>query len=214
MSTNHFVDQITMDCLINKEQYNKYLQTKTNQTICRKDRKFYRKRIVDLTRDLLCKPSVHEKEILPDVKSAFEHYIKTSIEYFKSLDNNDIIQNEYKELNTAQLDEFLDGTSNNNMHENNSESLEDSNKLLMRSIHSEKAASLDGFVKRIITKPVVKPIIPKKKEINLTDPALKIKGVVKKSQKDKMLSNNKKDFVDNNKNTKDTEDTTKNSIDL
>ena len=191
--SNQIIDQITIDCLINKEQYNKYVQHKIDQTICRKDRKFYRKRIVDLTRDLLCKPSVHEKEILPDVKVAFDQYIKTCVEYFKSLDNNDIIQDEYKDINTTQLDELLvDG-----QYTDNTIDLEDSNKLLMRTIHNPKS-SLDGFVKRIITKPAKEPIIPKQKKINLTDPALKIKGVVKKSQKEKILTNTKKEETTNN----------------
>jgi hypothetical protein len=36
--------------------------------------------------------------LLPDVKGAFENYVKISIEYFKTLDECDIIQEDYNEL--------------------------------------------------------------------------------------------------------------------
>jgi hypothetical protein len=171
--SDNFVNQITLDCLINKEQYNKCVQNKMSKIVCRQEKKFYKKRLVDLTKDLLSKPSVYEKTIFPDVKYAFDVYTKTCVEYFKSLDNNDILQEEYKNIDhesILQTDPVLQQTQ------------QDADKLLMRNIQIKP---LDKFVKRICTKKEEEIIIPKQKDVNLTDPVLKNKGIIKKKKKEK-----------------------------
>jgi hypothetical protein len=50
----------------------------------------------------------------------------------------------------------------------------------MRSIHVKEPTTLDKFVKRSTTAPKEAPILPKQKDINLRDPALKNKGIRKK----------------------------------
>ena len=174
--SDNLVNQITLDCLMNKEQYNKCVQNKISKILCRQEKRFYKKRIVDLTKDLLSKPSVHEKMILPDVKYAFDIYTKTCVEYFKALDNNDILQEEYKNINSdlpAHDIEIVQQTQ------------QDADKLLMRSVSIVKP--LDKFVKRTSTKKEEEIIIPKQKEIDLTDPALKNKGIIKKKKKENIL---------------------------
>jgi hypothetical protein len=162
---------------MNKDQYNRYLQNKINKSTSRQDKKFYKKRIVDLTRDLLSKPSVHESEILTDVKYAFDNYVRNCVHYFKSLDNNDILQEEYKggdfDLTPAGDTDLI------------SHSQEEANKLLMRSVKLENP--LDKFVKKKLLKKPDEPIIPKQKEIDLTDPVLKNKGIIKKKKKENIL---------------------------
>ena len=173
--SDNFVNQITLDCLINKEQYNKCVQNKISKIVCRQEKKFYKKRLVDLTKDLLSKPSVYENTIFPDVKYAFDVYTKTCVEYFKSLDNNDILQEEYKNIGSEsilQKDPVVQQTQ------------QDADKLLMRNIQIKP---LDKFVKRTCTKKEEEIIIPKQKDVNLTDPVLKNKGIIKKKKKENIL---------------------------
>ena len=145
-----FVNQVTLNCLMNKEQYSKYVSNVITKKINRKDKKFYRKRIYNLTKELLLTDE-QTACLLPDVKYAFDNYIKTCIYYFKTLDNNDIIQEEYKEINNAELNKLFD-----------------------------KDVDLDNFVIKTITKMPEDIILPKQKEINLMDPILKNKGICKK----------------------------------
>ena len=93
-SSNDFLNQASLDYLINTKQYKINLTNAMNKKINRKDKKFYRKRILSLTKDLLTK---EESEIVvsPDIKCAFDNLVKTCINYFKILDRNDIIQEDY-----------------------------------------------------------------------------------------------------------------------
>jgi len=174
---DNLINQITLDCLINKEHYNRLLQNKISKNIDKQDKKFYKKRIVDLTRDLLSKPSVHEPEILTDVKYAFDNYIKICIHYFKSLDNNDILQEEYKDCDFDLIPIINEDVSHHDQHS--------ADKLLMRSI--KMVNPLDKFVKKKMLKNNQPQVIPKQKEVDLADPLLKSKGIVKKKKKENIL---------------------------
>jgi hypothetical protein len=174
---DNLINQITLDCLMNKEQYNRYIKNKITKNTSRQDQKFYKKRIVDLTRDLLSKPSVHEHEILADVKYSFDNYVRTCIHYFKSLDNNDILQEEYK---GGDFDLIPTSDADLTCH-----SQLEADKLLMRSVKLENP--LDKFVKKKLLKQAEEPIIPKQKDIDLTDPVLKNKGIIKKKKKENIL---------------------------
>lgn len=174
---DNLINQITLDCLMNKDQYNRYLQNKITKSTSRQEKKFYKKRIVDLTRDLLSKPSVHEPEILADVKYAFDNYVRTCVHYFKSLDNNDILQEEYKGANFDLIPTGDSDLTSDDQHK--------ADKLLMRSVKLENP--LDKFVKKKLLKQPEQPIMPKQKEIDLTDPVLKNKGIIKKKKKENLL---------------------------
>ena len=82
--TDSFVNQITLDCLMNKEQYAKYVAQKISKKVSNRDKKFYRKRIVNVTKELLLPDS--SLNILPDVKYAFDNYVKSCVHYFKLID--------------------------------------------------------------------------------------------------------------------------------
>ena len=65
--SDDFVNRVTIDCLMNKEQYNKYITSKEIKSTNRKDKKFYRQRIYSLIKELLL--SKEEKNhILPKGK--------------------------------------------------------------------------------------------------------------------------------------------------
>lgn len=175
-TNNNYINQITIDYLINKGIYKNYLEN-TNRNASKKankkDKKFYRKRILNLTKDFLL---FNEKEdVLPDVKYAFENYVKTCIEYFKTLDRSDIIQEDYSDLEEKgkELDELLDCEEINIENINN---LTQADNLLMRSINIKP--TLDKFIK--ITTYKKEEVIPIQKEINLQEPYLKNKGICKK----------------------------------
>jgi len=174
MSEN-IVSELTLECLMNKSQYAKYLSqmqgTPTSKTVNKKEKKFYKRRIFDLTKQLLNneKPEM----MFPDVSSAFDIYAKVCIEYFKALDKTDIIQSDYDGF----VDE--DAVGSNALSESEQAEL---NKLLMRSIKITEPNALEKLVKRTTTKISKKPpIITMQKDINLKDPVLKNKGIRKKN---------------------------------
>lgn len=124
----------------------------------------------------------------PDVKYAYDNFIKTSIQYFKTVDNNDIIQSEYKDV-IFSLDSsnntYIDSSFNYNT--NNLEV----DLLLTRSIKLE-VPTLDKYITKTRTKKKEELVLPKQKEINLNDPQLKTKGIKKNNINNIYEDQNKK----------------------
>ena len=167
-----FVNQITLNCLLNKELINNHLRNKKINQINKEDKRFYRKRIFNLFKEIINNQT--PKDLPPDVNYAYDNFVRSAIQYFKIIDNNDIIQSEYKDY---------DFSSNNNNSSNetcdNSNNLVNSSeadKLLMRTVKID-VPTLDKYVKRKINKTNTEIILPKQKEINLKDPEFKNKGL-------------------------------------
>jgi len=167
------VHQITVDCLINKEVYLKMQKSSLMHSINKKDKKFYRKRVLNLTRELLLKKDTSYNEINPDIKNSFDNFVKTCIHYFKIIDKNDIIQEEYNHFDDDGDNENCTDTTNLNDYNS-----ENDNKLFMRSIKMPNG--LENFVKITTTKKPEEIILPKIKEIDLQEPKLRNKGIQKK----------------------------------
>jgi len=148
----------------------------------KKDKKFYRKRILALTKNLL---SNDETDVPSEIERYFKEYIGSCIDYFKTVDNNDLRQDEYRYMDEdkdedkltngdyLEVDESMLNTDNCDTSSNNIDSL------LIRKINV--ANTLDNFVIRNSSKKKV--IIPKKKKVNLRDPSLKTKGTEKMGEK-------------------------------
>jgi len=185
----NYINQITLDCLMNKEQYNKHVANKNSKKVNKKDKKFYRKRVYNLTKELLLSKE-EPPNLFPDVKYAFDIFVNTCINYFKAIDSNDIIQSDYENIK----DSLNIGSNIPEINVENIQSQEEANQLLMRTIKINN--SLDNFVKRTFTKSPDEMIIPKQKDINLKDPSLKTKGVTnslkKKNINNKYEEENKK----------------------
>ena len=165
-----FVDQVTLDCLLNKSLFNNQVKHKKAQSVNKEEKKFYKKRIYNLFKEILINKSEPEN-LFPDVKYAYDNFINSSINYFKTIDNNDLLQEEYKNLDESALENI------NAIPELGDDiAVEEADKLMMRSIKI-KPPSLDKYVKRKTTKPQEKMILPKQKEVNLMDPELKVKGI-------------------------------------
>ena len=172
-----FVNQITLDCLLNKQMYNNQIRCKKAKQINKEERKFYRKRIFNLFKEII--NGNQPEDLSPDVKYAYDNFMNTTIQYFKTIDNNDIIQSEYKDI-TFSLDNssniYLDCSTNciENLKTKNLEA----NLLLTRSIKLD-VPTLDKYVTKTRNKKKEEIILPKQKEINLNDPQLKTKGLKK-----------------------------------
>jgi hypothetical protein len=167
-----FVNQITLDCLLNKQMYNNQIRCKKAKQINKEERKFYRKRIFNLFKEII--NGNQPEDLSPDVKYAYDNFMNTTIQYFKTIDNNDIIQSEYKDVIFS-----LDNSSNIysdcsiNYIQNSELDL-----LLTRSIKLD-VPTLDKYVTKTRNKKKEEIILPKQKEINLNDPQLKTKGLKK-----------------------------------
>jgi hypothetical protein len=175
--TEKIVNQITLACLINKEQYNKYMSS-TKKTTNKKERKFYRKRILQLTKDILTNEA--PATLTNDIHLIFDSYANMCIQYFKMIDKTDLLQNEYNNMMVQEED--VDGIPESENLMSNTEIPECVNQLMMRTIKIDN--TLDKFVKKTILKKEKVIPLPVQKEINLKDPALRIKGIRKKKNID------------------------------
>jgi len=165
---------------------NKHLKNKKIKAHNKEDRKFYKKRIYNLFKEIIT--GDEPRDLLPDVKYAYDNFIDSCIHYFKTIDNNDLRQEEYKDYN------FTQTTLNNNaiytdISLNSMPNIEE-NALLMRSVKMD-TANLDKYVTKTRTKKKEEIILPKQKEIDLANPELKTKGI-KKNITNKYEENTKK----------------------
>ena len=185
--SEELINQITLNCLMNKQQYERYIASKVSKSVKDEDKKFYRKRIYCLTKDLLLKTEEPDN-LLPDVKYAFDQYVKSCIHYFKVLDSNDIVQEQYKELD--EHDNKPDNKPDNILEE---EVLE--NPLDVKDLKDLKHESSVRLIKSFYNPfdeffiPKDQIILPKQREMNLQDPSLMNKGTFPSStEKKKNLS--------------------------
>lgn len=196
MSTE-YVNQVTLECLMNKENYQKYVTQKKKSVVNKKDLKFYRKRIMSLTKEILYpeEDTTHPKAD-PNITGIFQIYSKACIEYFKSLDTNDIIQEDYASLEAG----TAAAATTTEISAENMKTQQDIDKQFLRSIKVTEPTTLDKFVRRnpAVEKP--EPILPKQKDINLRDPVLKNKGIRKKKNISNKYEEPNKNNEESNKN--------------
>ena len=121
---------------------------------------FYKKRIIGLTKDML-------KNKFPEehLRQSFNQYTNCLIEYFEFIDKKDIIQDEYKSMDTLSID-YLQTSQNYSEKD-----ITDEANALMTNTPAESPATLDNFVVKK-PRPPERKIIPTKKVINIKDPQL------------------------------------------
>ena len=165
--------RLTLEFLVNK-QYNK--NNSSCQVKCKpirkKEQRFYKKRILNITRELLM---IDEFETTDDIKHAFNNYIKTCVEYFKLTDTTDLIQEDYK--NDGE-DLFVENNADNAECPENSFLVEDT-KLMMKRMEREQN-TLDTFVTNLNQENGENIITTMQKKINIKDPILRNKGIRKR----------------------------------
>lgn len=168
-----FVNQVTLDCLLNKELYNSQVRGKRAKQLNKEEQRFYRKRTLNLFKEMINKNS--PENLFPDVKYAYDNFVNAAVNYFKTIDNSDIIQAEY-----AGLDSPADKTDPMQVADcsANLASSIDADLCMMRSIKIE-TPTLDKYVIRTKTKKKSEILLPQQKDINLHNPELKTKGLKK-----------------------------------
>lgn len=175
-SSTHIITQITLDCLLNKEQYSKYLKATLQKTAesSKKDRKFYKRRILQMTKDMILSDDINASS---DMIIAFDNFSRTCISYFKMVDKTDILQTDYPPVDTfdtmADIPEMT---------------IEDSIKSLIRPVKITNI-TMDQFVKRTNTVNPDQQIIPLKRTVNLKNPELRNKGIRKKKSIEPLYEN-------------------------
>jgi hypothetical protein len=168
------------DNKLNEILYNKHFLERNsyNNKISKKDRKFYRKRILNLTRELFLSSDASN----PDINEAFMNYVYHCVEHFKNTDTNDILQCEYADLDgdvNGDVDGDGDGDGDAEMDaDDENDNMNTYNSSIMRKI--VKPNTLDNFIIRNVIKKKEPEHLPLQKEINLKDPQLKVKGIGKK----------------------------------
>jgi hypothetical protein len=140
-----------------------------HQTQEKADKKFYRKRIISVTRGML-KGDAYPKGL----KKAHDDYIRSIVQYLKMVDKKDILQNEYGELDASTVDvqclkEFDINAANEQMMK-----------------IATEPPTLDGFVIAKEIEPEELPTPPQRKVVNLRAPGLKVKGLKKRTGKKKI----------------------------
>ena len=183
--SNSYINQITLDCLLNKETMGNHIMKQWEKQINKEELNFYRKRIYNLFKEIISnKPP---SDMPPDVKYAYNTFIKASIHYFKVADNNDLLQEEYKDVDfsiqeCSEQDALLTEISVVN---------DEANKLLMRSVKMD-VPTLDKYVKRTSVKKDNNIILPKSREVDIMNPELKNKGLKKNNINNLYEDNNSK----------------------
>jgi hypothetical protein len=163
--------------LINPQYQNQihHSKSKQNKELSNEELKFYRKRIIQSTRDLFddtYTPPISSSMI----RESFLIYAASCINYYKTIDTNDIIQNQYDTLNEVVLSDNTDQYDKNN----NEIEFSENNHLLFK--QHKTINTIEECMKISRVRHISNPeIFPTKKKVNLRDPSLKIKGVKKKS---------------------------------
>lgn len=168
--SNSYINQITIDCLLNKEALEEYSIKEKTRQINNKELNFYRKRICKLFTEIIKKNQ--SSDIPPDIEYAYNTFIKAAINHFKVEDNNDLLQEEYKDVEFSSDD--IDAENYDPCKDLNDNNKAD--KLLMRSIKME-LPTLDKYVKRTYVKKEENIILPKSRGVDVMIPELKNKGL-------------------------------------
>jgi hypothetical protein len=168
-----YINNLTLDLLLNKDIKKKRQSKKENK----EEIKFYRKRTYNLFKEIINGNT--PEDLSPDVKYAYDNFVNSTINYFKTKDRNDIIQSEYKDFIETHNDNDVITDVTSNLSSN-----VEADKLLMRSIKIN-TSTLDKYVLKSNQKNRKNEIImPHQKEINLNDPELKNKGIKKFDKKE------------------------------
>lgn len=187
------IDNITLSYFANKSQFHSVL--KKSESINDKrfinDKKFYKKRIIDLTKRLFRE---EEKDI--QLSHFFNIYVKSCVNYLKFLDKGDIIQEKYGLIDEDNRITNLEKTNkcNDNDHELELESSEYKKcDYLFSKPDDVKRLNLDTFIIKTTTQ-VPHKILPKREKINIKTKEYKTKGISKKKNIMNIYEDSKKEI--------------------
>jgi len=179
---NELEKNAILEYLTNPVYYNSVKKTnnKINNKNNKEDIRFYRKRIISLTKEMF-------KGVFPNetLKKIYENYTNSIISHFKIIDTKDILQDEYKLINNENTHNLEDMNNDNSSisHIEEYNTIGEANNNIMKKIVI--LPNLDNYVIKKKTKKENELVLPIKKDINLHCPTLKTKGLVKKDKNDK-----------------------------
>ena len=170
--SDKLVNNITLKCMVNESQYKKYLSTTNNVVSENKNvvnnelLEFYKDRIINHVKNMLNKEYNNENE---DLKEIFNLFLNKIIMYFQQQDTFDIYQESY--INIDNNKDKNNVISNSNIHYNN----------YILNKKDVRTSILDEFVEKktidINMDTKSNKRFPKRKNINLSTPQLKTKGL-------------------------------------
>jgi hypothetical protein len=152
---------IDLQYLSNPYELNKLMRNKEILLVSTDDIKFYRKRIFQLTKDLL-----REQDKDVKIKRAFQMYAKTCIEHFKFQDKMEIIQKDYKNIKKS-------------VKKTTTFNLDNTNNIMMKN-KNVRIPKITDNIKITSTRTIKAPIIPKQRNFDLKNSKFKVKGLKKK----------------------------------
>ena len=156
---------IDLQYLTNPDKLTKLMQKKNLQQISRNDLDFYKKRIFQLTKDMLRGEKLNTK-----VNTAFVNYAQICIDHFKFTDKMELIQNDYKDIKSP-------------VNKKNTFNMKNSNDMMLRKKKPHRPKITDN-IKIKSTRINTPPVIPKTRNFNLKDPRFREKGLKKKNIND------------------------------
>lgn len=206
-STMSACDKLTMDTMINVAAYSKYISKRDADVETRSDhkkseRRFYKKRILALTKELIKNPAHVNDTSLINASTA---YINACIMHFKFIDLSDTLQKEYAEVdNNNDNDNSNKNNYNDNSHLNFEETVHKIDASFFENDHRNvKKIKLNekNILEQLFVLPTSsssgptdtdsKPInnIPRVVGINLKDRQFKTKGLKTTSHKNNINNN-------------------------
>lgn len=188
----------------NSEERNTHIYEDTNIQYSKEDYKFYKKRLFQLFKDIINKKNNDE-----NVMGAFHIFIHNGIEYLKFQDKSDILQQDYRENIRVHFQEVKEFRETQKTHTEKIDTRKDNNKdedteaflykttssylmgqntqqhtqLTSQPRNIEDVLHIEKRTHKHLEKKKPEYVIPKKKEINLKDETLRMKGVSDKNKK-------------------------------
>jgi len=177
---DNVTDRATLAYLVNPNYGDAQTREKKDGLLCDKerfivDKRFYKKRILSITRELF-----KDNQLPRNIIELHNGYVRQLIEYFKLGDRKDIIQEEYDNI-IVENQCFSDSDCDINA----------ANKEIFNV--KEPTSTLDNYV-TIKKLTADSEIIPKKRSIDLKQSGLRTKGVVKKKKARKDKDKNKQNI--------------------
>ena len=164
------LDNITLNCFANKIQYDSIMKKNEhcNDNNLINDKKFYKKRILDLTKKLF-RNEIEDAQLA----TCFNNYIKSCIIYLKFLDKKDIIQEKYNTMENDNKIKSISEDDNDNIEYNNCD-------YLLSKPPEVKKINLDSFIINNNNTKTKQKILPQKEIVNIQTKEHKLKGLKKK----------------------------------
>jgi hypothetical protein len=184
------VDDVTLAYMVNTSQYEKYLKKNhmDYDSVFKRDIRFYRKRIISLTKELFKNQNETDQNQNSDVTmvGAFNMYMRACISYLKFSDQSETIQKCYVCLGITDDNNINQNQTNENIknqkcicknkNENELFELHKANELCFKPKEVKKI-TLDNYVIRKNVKKSEPVVYPQQFTFNPRDPAFKHKGL-------------------------------------